>query len=153
MAQLTANLDPPHTFGVNSNDQFEEFPVQAAVDIFAGSAVSRDPSTGLARQAVKADVEFLGIAERQALNAAGAAGAVNVGVKSRGQFQVPVVGATALTDGGALVYLTDGNTYTLTAATNMQVGKVTRVLDTATTLCLVDFQSGVYHDQVTPIGS
>lgn len=116
----------------------QEYPVVAADIIFEGAAVGEDGS-GYARPLVAGDA-FLGFAERQADNAAGAAGAVRVEVKRRGQAQLAVAGATAVTaNDGALVYASDDDTFTLTGTSNSVIGRVSRWVSSA--VCVVEFDA------------
>lgn len=132
MATLSANKARPFELG-----DIQELPVIAADVIYEGAAVG-DNGSGYARPLVAAD-PFLGFAERPADNSAGAAGAVNVRVRVRGQVQVPVTGAAGVGDVGETVYASDDDTFTLTAGSNTAIGKVSRWV-TGTT-CVVAFEA------------
>lgn len=102
----------------------QELPVIAADIIYEGSAVG-DNASGYARPLVAGD-PFFGFAEQRADNAAGAAGAVNVRVRTRGQVVLSVTGAAGPGDVGETVYASDDDTFTLTAGSNTAIGKVSR---------------------------
>jgi hypothetical protein len=117
----------------------EDYPVVATDIIYAGAAVGEN-SSGYARPLAAGD-PFLGFALRRADNAAGAAGAVNVEVQTRGRVVLPVTGATGVTDANhrPLVYASDDDTFTLTASTNSIIGRVSRWVSAA--VCVVEFDA------------
>jgi hypothetical protein len=115
----------------------QELPMVATDIIYEGAAVG-DDGNGLARPLVAAD-PFLGFAIRQADNAAGAASAVKVAVKVRGQVQLTVTGASSAADVGETVYASDDATFTLTAGSNTAIGKVARWVTSTT--CVVAFEA------------
>lgn len=103
----------------------EDYPVIAADIIYEGAAVGENGS-GYARPLIAGD-PFLGFAQRQADNSAGAAGAINVEVTQRGKIQLSVAGATAITaNDGVAVYASDDDTFTLTSTDNTLIGYVSR---------------------------
>jgi hypothetical protein len=120
MATLAA--DKARAFELGS---VQEYPVVASDIIYEGSAVGEE-TNGHARPLQAGDV-FLGFAESKADNSAGAAAAKTVRVRMRGQVQLPVAGATAVTaNDRPLVYASDDDTFTLTASTNSIIGRVSR---------------------------
>lgn len=133
MATLAA--DSPRDYQLGEK---EDYPVIASDIIFEGAAVGENAS-GYARPLVAAD-PFLGFADRKADNSAGAAGAVNVTVKTRGRLKVPVVGASAITaNDRPAVYASDDDTFTLTSTANSKIGYVSRWISGTT--CIVEFDA------------
>jgi hypothetical protein len=121
MAQLTAGTVRNYEF--NEDPALTDLPMLTAVAAYKGSALGK--SSGYARQLVAADV-FLGFAEEDSDNTAGASGAKTIKARQKGFVQLSVVGVTAVTDQGATVYASDGNTFTLTSTSNTAIGKVAR---------------------------
>lgn len=118
----------------------QEYPVIAADIIYEGAAVGENAS-GYARPLVAGD-PFLGFAESTVDNSAGAAGGATVRVRRRGQVELPVVGASAVTaNDGPLVYASDDDTFTLSASTNSIIGRVSRWVSNA--VCVVDFDAAL----------
>ena len=115
----------------------QELPMIAADIIYEGAAVG-DNGSGLARPLVATD-PFLGFAERTADNSAGAASAKNVRVRTRGQVQLTVVGASSAADVSETVYASDDDTFTLTSTSNTAIGKVSRWVSGTT--CIVAFEA------------
>jgi hypothetical protein len=115
----------------------QELPMIGTDIIYEGAAVG-DNGSGLARPLVAAD-PFLGFAMRKADNEFGAASAVKVMVKVRGQIQLPVTGASSAADVSETVYAADDNTFTLTAGSNTAIGKVARWVSSTT--CVVAFEA------------
>jgi hypothetical protein len=131
MTTLAANKPRPYELG-----DIQAYPVIAADIIFEGAAVGEN-AAGYARPLVAGD-PFLGFAESIVDNSAGAAGDKLVRVKRRGQVQLAVAGATAITaNDGPLVYASDDDTFTLTASTNTIVGRVSRWVESG--VCVVAF--------------
>jgi hypothetical protein len=131
MSQLTA--DTVQSFEIGSDST--TLPVKDNVVIYRGSAVGL--SAGYARQLVAGDV-FGGFAEQKVDNTVTGHvdGFKNVPVRRRGFVQLSVT-SVAVTDIGADVYASDGNTYTLTATNNTFVGKVHRYISSG--VCIVAF--------------
>ena len=121
MAQPTA--DKPLTWEIHGDEFDTDLPVAASSVIYAGSLVGK--ASGYFRQLVAADV-FGGVALIGSNNGSGAAGAANVHVRATGTLVASVAGVTGVTDEGATVYASDGNTLTLTSASNTPVGKIIR---------------------------
>lgn len=111
-------------------------PVIASDIIYEGAAVG-DNGSGLARPLVAGD-PFLGFADEQADNAAGAASAINVRVRQRGTIKLPITSA-AITDKGKDVFASDDNTFTFTQGSNTRIGHVVGWI--ATGFVLVQFAS------------
>lgn len=133
MATLAANKPRAYELG----DE-QHYPVVASDIIYEGAAVGENGS-GYARPLVALD-PFLGFATRTIDNSAGAAGAKNVEVKRRGQIQLPVAGATAVTaNDGPLVYASDDDTFTLTSTSNTAIGRVARWISSG--VCIVAFDA------------
>ncbi|MCU0839755.1 MAG: cytoplasmic protein [Rhodospirillales bacterium] len=104
----------------------QDLPVIASDIIYEGAAVGENGS-GYFRPLVAGD-PFAGFAQSQADNSAGAAGAINVRVKSCGRIVLSVTGVTAVTDEGSTVYAADDNDFTLTSTNNTAIGKVVRYI-------------------------
>lgn len=133
----TLAVDKSRTFAVRSYDQTDDLPVIAADIIYEGAAVG-DNASGLARPLVALD-PFLGFAQRQCDNAAGAASAKNVKVRTRGCVVLVVTGVASAADVGEAVYASDDDTFTLTSTGNTAVGKVSRWISSTT--CEVEFEA------------
>lgn len=118
-----------------------EFPVVASDIIYAGAAVSLN--SGNAQPLVGAQ-PFAGFAEAKADNSTGAAGDVKVRVIERGKIEVPVVGATGITNVGASVYASDDDTFTLTSTSNALIGTVARHVSGTT--CVVAYKAAHLPD-------
>lgn len=119
MANLETNT--PRTF----RGRRETTTHEAEGELFAGAAVQRDASTGLLENATGTATTFVGIA----LEHARAAGA-RIEVADDCLVELPVVAKAtnwALTDIGATIYVTDGNTYTLVSTSAQAVGKVAQI--------------------------
>ena len=91
----------------------QEYPVIAADIIYEGSAVGENGS-GYARPLVAAD-PFLGFCVEEVENSAGAAGAKDVKVLTRGKTRLPIAGLAITANDRPAVYASDDNTFTLTA--------------------------------------
>src|SRR5689334_4904572 len=107
---------------------YNELPVIAADIIYRGAAVGIVSDTGYARPLAAGDL-FVGFAEAQADNSAGAAGAINVRVLHHGKVQLTVSGI-AITDIGASIYASDDDTFTKTSSGNSTIGTVHRYVGT-----------------------
>lgn len=115
----------------------QDLPMIASDIIYEGAAVG-DNGSGLARPLVAGD-PFFGFAERTADNSAGAASALRVRVRTKGQVQLAVTGAASAADVSETVYASDDDTFTLTAGSNTAIGKVSRWVSGTT--CIVAFQA------------
>jgi hypothetical protein len=133
MTTLAADLPRAYALG-----DYEDYPVIASDIIYQGAAVGENDA-GYAQPLV-ATKAFLGFADRKADNSAGAAGAINVRVQTRGVVRLTVAGATAITaNDRPAVYALDDNSFTLTATSASLIGYVRRWL--ASTDCLVEFDA------------
>jgi len=118
----------------------EDYPVIASDIIYEGAAVGENAS-GYSRPLVAGD-PFQGFAVEKADNSAGAAGAVNVRVRTRGVVQLAVTGATAVTaNDRPAVYASDDNTFTLTSTSNSLIGYVSRWISSG--VCMVEFDAAL----------
>lgn len=117
----------------------EEYPVIAADIIYQGAAVGENGS-GYARPLVAGD-PFLGFAEAIADNAGGAAGAITVNVKKRGNIVLPISGIAITANDRPIVYASDDDTFTLTASTNTPIGTVARWVSTG--VAVVEFDAAL----------
>lgn len=106
----------------------EEYPVIASDIIYEGAAVGENGS-GYARPLAAGDV-FLGFAEKKADNSSGAAGAVNVRVRSKGKIKAAISALAVTANDRPAVYMSDDNTFTLTSTSNSLIGYVSRWIST-----------------------
>lgn len=143
MTQLLVNT--PQVYAEPPETTWYDQPVDASAHIFQGSAVGLQAATGYARQLVAGD-DFLGFAEVEADNTgngslfsgfipgSGAAGAITVNLRTRGQIVLNVLTNGTMngtvTDRDKLVYASDGNTYTDTVGSNTIIGRVIDFLGT-----------------------
>lgn len=134
MATLAANKVRAYELG-----DHQEYPVVATDIIYEGAAVGED-GNGYARPLVAGD-RFLGFAERKADNAAGAAGAVRVYVKRKGEVQLPIAAIAITANDRPLVYASDDDTFTLTASGNSLIGTVARWVETG--VAVVEFDAAL----------
>jgi hypothetical protein len=134
MATLAA--DKVRAFELTGTPDLNDLPMVATDIIYEGAAVG--DSSGLARPLVAADA-FMGFAERQADNSAGAASAKNVRVRSRGYVQLAVTGVAGADDHGTSVYASDDDTFTNVSTGNSAIGKVHRWISGTT--CIVYFEA------------
>jgi len=109
-------------------------PLEASAVIYRDSAIG-DNASGYAEALVAGD-SFRGFADAPVDNSDGAAGAKNVDVITAGWKQVTITGI-AITDVGKPVYMSDDDTFTLTATSNSLVGFVYRYVTTNT--CIIEF--------------
>ena len=132
----TATKDIPTKYDLGFEPKFGHIGAVATDVIFAGSAVGVTAGTG--RPLVAAD-PFAGFAEEQCDNAAGAASAKDIKLRTEGARLVNVVGSTAITDRGSTVYMSDDTVFTLASTGNTSVGKVLQWF--SGTSCRVFFQA------------
>jgi|SaaInlV_120m_DNA_1039710.scaffolds.fasta_scaffold64465_1 hypothetical protein len=135
MAALTT--EQPRDYGVEPTPLDNHLPM-TAIKIFAGAAVSR-ASTGDVRGLNIADEGFEGFARQTFDNSAGSAGGEKVKVRQRGIVILDVVGVTDDSDVADSVYASDEDVFTLTAGSNLLVGKVRRWISGTT--CEVYFEA------------
>lgn len=133
----TLAVDKWRKFEVNEDPVFNELPVIAADIIYRGAFVG-DNGSGLARPLVAGD-PFLGVAEEQCDNSAGAASAKNVKLRERARIEMAVTGAASAADVGEIVYASDDDTLTMTAGSNTPVGKIARWVSGTT--CVVQLRA------------
>ncbi len=134
MATLTK--DTPREYELGDR---EAYPVIAANIIYEGAAVGENGS-GYARPLTAGDA-FLGFAEKQADNSDGAAGAVNVRVKTKGKIKAAISGLDITANDRPAVYMSDDNTFTLTPTSNSLIGYVSRWV--ASGVGVVEFDAGL----------
>jgi hypothetical protein len=134
----TLAIDSPVT-GVLG--EFNSVPIIATDIVYEGAMVG-DNGSGYGRPLVAAD-KFLGHAIEKVDNAAGAAGAKEIRLRS-GRYKLVVALAGYITDVGQPVYASDDATYTFVgagaSAANSYVGVVTRYVSAA--LMEVEFRPG-----------
>ncbi len=105
-----------------------EYPVEASEICYEGAAIGENGS-GYAQALAAGDV-FLGFAESKADNNAGAAGDVNVRVKTRGTILLDISSIGITANDRPAVYASDDGTFTLTASTNSLIGYVSQWKET-----------------------
>lgn len=130
----TLAADKPRDYQLG---EIEEYPVLAADIIYEGAAVGENGS-GYARP-LQAGDPFLGFAIETADNAAGAAGAIRVKVRKRGNIVLPIAGLGITANDRPAVYASDDDTFTLTAGSNSLVGTVSRWVSTG--VAVVEFDA------------
>lgn len=130
----TLSADNPRAYQLGD---LEDYPVVAADIIFEGAAVGENAS-GYSRPLVAGD-PFQGFADRKADNSAGAAGAINVTVKTRGRIRLPIAGLAITANDRPAVYASDDDTFTLTATSNSLIGYVSRWVETG--VAIVEFDA------------
>lgn len=136
----TLAVDKNRNFELNEDLCLNDIPVIAADIIYAGAAVG-DNASGLAQPLVDGD-PFMGFAMRRADNSLGAASAIDVLVAQKGNVELIVTGVNGAEDEGATVYATDDDTFSLTdGGSDTAIGKVRRVINTSTGLCIVHFEA------------
>lgn len=113
-----------------------ELPVIAGDIIYEGAAVGIVSGSGYARPLQAGDA-FVGFAETQADNAAGAAGDVHVRVRTQGSVEVPV-STLVITDIGADIYASDDDTFTKTVGSNSFIGRVSRFVSAGVAIVTFD---------------
>lgn len=126
-----------------------EADVIAADIIYEGSAVGLVTATGDCRP-LQAGDGFMGFAEDQTDNSAGAAGALRQRTIDVGRVQLAVSGAVA-TDFGQPVYATDDNTFVFSPVAAVFVGFVTRFVSSG--VVVVDFNALSYQDPYAALGA
>jgi hypothetical protein len=119
-----------------------DIPVIAADIIYEGAAVGIVDASGHARPFVSTN-RFAGFASRKADNSAGAAAAINVTVRTRGQVQLTVSDAL-ITDIGQPVYASDDDTFSLNPAAGGFIGFVKRFVSSG--VVVVEFDANAFRD-------
>ena len=117
----TLATDTPRDMEIGDRN---EFPVIASDIIYEGAAVGLVAASGHARPLTSVD-KFVGFAEKQADNSAGAAAAINVRTYKKGAVKLAVTGAV-ITDVGCPVYASDDNTFTFVKTSGVFIGFVRR---------------------------
>lgn len=117
-------------------------PVIASDIIYEGAAVGMVVGTGHCRPLAAGDL-FVGFAERQCDNSAGAAAAKNVDLIKSGQVQLSVTGAV-VTDIGQPVYATDDDTFVFSPVGGVFIGYVKRYVSSG--VAVVEFDAAVWRD-------
>ena len=131
---LSSDTARPYQLG-----QHEDYPVVASDIIYEGSAVGENGS-GYARPLTAGDA-FLGFALRQVDNSAGAAGAKNVTVITRGRVQLSIPSLAITSNDRVAVYASDDGTFTLTSTSNSLIGYVSRFVSAG--VGIVEFDAGL----------
>ncbi|SHE67804.1 hypothetical protein SAMN02745157_0693 [Kaistia soli DSM 19436] len=134
MTTLAADAVRDYSLG-----EIEEYPVIAADIIYQGAAVGENGS-GYARPLVAGD-PFLGFADRQVDNSAGAAGAKTVRVKTKGRLTLAIAAIAITANDHPAVYASDDDTFTLTVGTNTLIGYVSRWVSTG--VAVVEFDTAL----------
>lgn len=137
LTTLAANTPRAYELG-----DLDDIPVIASDIIYEGAAVGSVDGTGHARPLTSVD-KFRGFATEKADNSAGAAAAINVNVRKRGQIQLSVSGAV-ITDIGQPVYATDDNTFVFLPTGAVFIGFVKRFVSSG--VVIVDFDVDNYAD-------
>lgn len=132
----TLAKDTPRAYQLG---ELEDYPVVAADIIYEGAAVGENDA-GYAQPLVAGE-RFLGFAARRADNSTGAAGAVNVTVRTRGRVQLPIAGIAITANDRPAVYASDDDTFTLTALGNSLIGYVSRWVETG--VAIVEFDAAL----------
>lgn len=110
-----------------SSQELIDIPVDDNVTIYKGAFVGLNATTGYARPLVAGD-DFLGVAYGQADNTG--SGHTAGGIRVRLHQSVDIVHAlsgASSTDVGRVVYASDDETLTFTAAGNSRVGRIVAV--------------------------
>lgn len=129
MSNLSANAVRVYEIGDTNN-----LPVKASTEIWKGSAVGL--TAGYARMLTAGDV-FGGFADEHVKNTVATDGAATINVRQSGRIQLSVTNV-AVTDIGADVYASDGNTFVLTAGANTLIGKVHRFVSSGVAIVAFD---------------
>ena len=132
----TLSKDTPRVYEIGD---INEFPVIAADIIYEGAAVGENGS-GYSRPLQGGDV-FQGFAEKTVDNSEGAAGAKNVRVQEKGKIKVSISSLAITANDRPAVYMSDDDTFTLTATSNSLIGYVARWVSTG--VAIVEFNAGL----------
>lgn len=134
----TLAADSQREYESNEDPILNDLPVEASEIIYEGAAVA-DNGSGYMQPAVTNVGAFRGFAYRKADNASGSAGDINVRVRQKGTVKLAIVGVSAVTDIGKLVYASDDNVFTITASTHLKIGRISRWI--LATEAMVHFES------------
>lgn len=138
MANTTADISRIYESSVEP--VFNDFGVEASTTIYEGAAVGVDTASNLAESFVTNTSVFVGFAMSKADNSSGAAGDINVHVRAKGIIKLTVNTATdagATLDIGEAVYADDDQTFSMTSASQTQIGKVHRVISQSASSAVV----------------
>ena len=120
----TLAVDKPRVFENHGDTPvYNDLPVVASDILYAGSAIGI--SSGYARPCTTSD-EFVGFCIEKVDNSSGSNGDKRVKVLGKGYVKLTVTGVSAVTHVNDTVYLTDDDTFTLTASGGLAIGKVYR---------------------------
>lgn len=136
MTTLSADLQ--REYESNEDPLLNDLPVEASEIIYEGAAVA-DNGSGYMQPAVTNVGAFRGFAYRNADNASGSDGDIDVKVRQQGTVKLAIVGVSAVTDIGKLVYASDDGAFTITASTHLKIGRLTRWI--VGTSAMVHFES------------
>lgn len=138
MATLAA--DKPRTYEFVNVDMINELPVIASDIIYEGAAAGLLNETGTVQPLATGSTvdKFAGFCTEKVDNSSGTAGAKRCKLFEEGCIVVAVIGASAITDEGKDVFMTDDDTFTLTIG-GVWIGKVKRWI--TGTKCVVDFKA------------
>lgn len=137
MTTLSANKQRAYELG-----DLNDIPVIASDIIYEGAAVGVVAASGHARPLTTAD-RFVGFADRQADNSAGAAAAIYVTVKARGEIKLAVTGAL-ITDLKQPVYAADDDSFQFSPVGGVFVGYVKRFVSAG--IVVVEFDASGFID-------
>jgi len=142
----TLAADKPRKYESGFDPVFNDLPVTASDIIYEGAAVTTNASGYCIPASAAAESSgtliFAGFADKKADNSAGAAGAINVHLRTQGIVELPVTAATSIADVGKSVYLRDDDLFTLTSSTAGSTKLIGRVVRWVTgTTCMVAFYS------------
>jgi hypothetical protein len=126
----------------NGTPTRNDLPVIASDILYEGAAVGMVVGTGHCRPLAAGDV-FVGFAERQCDNSAGAAAAKTVALVKSGEIKLSVSGAV-ITDVGQPVYATDDDTFVFSPVGGVFIGYVKRFVSSG--VVVVEFDAGVMPD-------
>lgn len=118
---LTKDIAPKYQDGL-----YEAYPIAASETIYQGAAVGENAS-GYARS-LQAGDKFLGFADEHQDNSAGAAGALTIKVRKRGNVQLAVTSLAITDNDGVAVYASDDATFTKVSTDNSLIGTVSRFI-------------------------
>lgn len=141
MTTLSADLQ--REYESNEDPLLNDLPVIASEIIYEGAAVADNLVAGAGggwmQPAVTNVGTFRGFAYRKADNSSGSDGDINVKVRQQGTVKLAIVGMSAASQIGDLVYASDDNAFTVTASTHLKIGRVTRWI--VGTSAMVHFES------------
>lgn len=139
LAMTTLAANKPRVFETGDRNAF---PVIASDILYEGAAIGKVDGTGHTRPLTSVDT-FVGFAEEQSDNSAGAAAATNVRVIESGKIQLSVSGAV-ITDVGQPVYATDDDTFVFNPVGAVFIGFVHRFVSAG--VVVIDFNVKLFRD-------